>query len=109
MDRIPYACYALIASAFVLSGLILTQLSGRVVQPAHAGEAILRDNLTVVTAQSRDGEDALYVLDSVTERLMVYRLDVAKKRLELAAMTDLAQVFAQVPAGAGDAGGRRTR
>lgn len=109
MDRNHYACYALIASAFVLCGLIVTQLGGRVVQPAHASEAILRDNLTVVTAQSRDGEDALFVLDSISERLMIYRLEVGKKRMELVASTDLAQVFAQVPTAGGDDGSRRGR
>lgn len=109
MDRNHYACYALIASAFVLCGLIVTQLGGRVVQPAHAGEAILRDNLTVVTAQARDGEDALFVLDSITSQLMIYRMEVGKKRLELAASTDLAMVFERVQTTGGDDGGRRGR
>lgn len=108
MNKIHYACFALIASAFVLSGMIVMQLSGRVVGEAYAGEAILRDNLTAVTAQSRDGEDALFVVDSISERLMVYRLEAARRRMELVAQANLADVFAQVPGGApaGGGGGR---
>jgi hypothetical protein len=110
MNRIQYACFALIASAFVLAGLLLVQLNGRMIQSAHAGTAILRDNLTVVTAQSRDGEDALFVLDSISERLMIYRLEAGRKRLELVGAANLADVFAQVPtAGGAGAGDRRGR
>lgn len=94
MNRIQYACFALIASAFVLAGMLVSQMGSRLVQPAYAGEAILRDNLSTVTAQAREGEDALFVLDSISERLMIYRLEAGKKRLELAASVNLAELFA---------------
>lgn len=109
MNRLQYACFALIASAFVLAGMLVMQMSGRLVQPAYAGEAILRDNLTAVSAQSREGEDALFVLDSISERMLIYRLEAGKKRMELMASVNLAEVFAQVPATTGGAAGSGAR
>ncbi len=108
MNRIQYACFALIASAFVLAGLLVMQLGGRVVAPAYAGEAIQRDNITMVTAQLRQGEEALFVLDSISERLMVYTCDAARNRFEVVASGTLTEIFARVAdAPAGGAGGGR--
>lgn len=95
MNRIQTACYCLIASAFILAGLLVAQLGDRAANPAQASMVIARDNFTLMTAKSRKGEESLFVLDNTAGRLMIYRLNLGKKRLELAANADLNNIFDQ--------------
>ena len=59
MNRIQTACYCLIASALVLSGLLVVQLSERV-EPnsAEAALVIAREIFTLMTAEVRSVEVA---------------------------------------------------
>jgi len=93
MDRIDLARYSLIASAFVLAGLLIVNLPDRVVPTAHAELVINKENLTLMTAKTRPGEEALFVLDGSRGKLLIYRLDVGRKQLELSGSADLAQLF----------------
>lgn len=101
MNRIQTACYSLIASAAVLAGLILVQLDGPA-GTAMASEAIKHNNLSIVTAQIRSGEEGLFVLDSTTGRLIIYRLESARQRFELIASGDIGELFTR-GAGGGEA------
>ncbi|WP_428388548.1 hypothetical protein [Mucisphaera sp.] len=90
------ACYALIASAFVLAGLLLTHgREGLAALDNTADAALLvnRDDITLMTAQTRSGEESLFVLDNRTERLFVYRLDVNRNRMIPAAVLNLTELF----------------
>lgn len=82
MNRIQTACTCLIASAVALTGLLLIQLSNQV-QPntAEAEMVIARDNFTLMTANIRDNEEALFVLDNATGTLLVYRLDLGRRQM----------------------------
>lgn len=93
MNRTQAACYSLIASMFVLAGLLIVNVSGRLTPSAHADMIIGKESLTLLTASTRSGEEALFVLDSINEKLMIYRLDISKKQLELAGGADLRQLF----------------
>jgi len=86
MKRIEMACYALMASAFVLAGILAVELNnvGGVAQTAHADMTLTRSNLTVMTARTKNDEEALFVLDNFTQRLLIFKTDLTKKRLELA-------------------------
>ncbi|MEQ9459648.1 MAG: hypothetical protein RIG82_01675 [Phycisphaeraceae bacterium] len=87
------ACYVLIASAFVLSGLLLSQSRGWLENRAEAALLVNRDDITLMTAQTRNGEESLFVLDNRTERLFVYRLDVNRRQMAPAGVLSLPEMF----------------
>jgi hypothetical protein len=93
MNRTHLACYSMIASAFVLAGLLLVSLPERLVTSAEASLVLNKDTLTLMTARTRPDEEALFVLDGLSEKLLIYRLDIAKKQLELVGAADLAEIF----------------
>ena len=93
MERIELACYSLIASAFVLAGMLLTQLPDQMVQSAQGGLVLNRETLTLMTARTRPDEEALFVLDGSKGKLLIYRLNVGKKQLELSGSADLNHIF----------------
>lgn len=108
MTRIQVACCALLASAFVLAGLLAVSLSGRTESTAQAGLVLNKDSFTLLTAHTRPDEEALFVIDSLNEKLLVYRVDIARNRIELSSVTDLRQMFAGA-AGGGAGAGRAPR
>lgn len=93
------ACYGLIASAFVLAGLALANLDGRFESEAQADMVIARDNFTLMTAPTRPGEEALFVLDNSSGRLLVYQLNVPRKQIDRVAGVDIGEIFARGGAG----------
>ncbi|MEM1208893.1 MAG: hypothetical protein AAF586_05475 [Planctomycetota bacterium] len=95
MDRTTAACYALIASAAVLAGLLVFGLDRRWASEADASLVIARNNFTLLTTQTRNSEEALIVLDNTTGSLLVYRLNVPRKQLEAIAGYDLQRIFRQ--------------
>ncbi len=105
MTRVETACYCLIASAFVLAGILLFSLGSQSQNNAYGELLIARDNFSLMTTITGNGDEALFVLDNASGRLYVYSLDVARKRLDLAGVPqDLRRVFAQVPGSAGGTG-----
>jgi hypothetical protein len=113
MKRTELACYALIASAFALGGLLLVQLANRggFEQQAQAEMAVSRNNITVLTAKTRNAEEALFVLENFSQRMLIFTVDLTKRRLELAydpiSLDDLFGGRAGGGGGGGD--GRRSR
>lgn len=99
------ACYALIASAFVLSGLLVIQLQPQPSE-AEAGMVIKDNNFSVLTARTADDEEALFVLDNTSQRVLIYTQDIARKRLELVGQADLGRMFGAAGGGGGGGGGR---
>jgi len=100
MNRIQTACYCLIASAVVFSGLLIAQLASRA-EPnaAEASMVIARENFTLLTAETRDGEESLFVLDNTTGTLLVYRIEVGRKQMVLADGLKLDQIFSASSSG----------
>ena len=93
MKNIEIACYALIASAFILAGLLMFNMRHALEQQAKADLVVNRQNFTVMTALTKDGEESVFVLDNVTSRLLVYSLNVQRKSLELVANEDISRQF----------------
>ncbi|MEO1237342.1 MAG: hypothetical protein AAFX76_11195 [Planctomycetota bacterium] len=106
MNRIQTACFCLIASALVLSGLLVVELSERV-EPnaADASLVIARDNFTLLTADTTSDEESLFILDSVSGTLLVYRLDIPREQLIPGGGIRLSRIFDE----ADDGGGSRRR
>mgnify|MGYP006969403377 FL=1 len=101
-------CLALTASALLLGLVVLVQLGDKQVEltrTAHAEMVINLQRFTVMTAQSRPGEEALFVLDNNTENLLIYQTDLPNNQIRLARKENLAAAFGGRPAGGGGAGG----
>ncbi len=79
------ACYALIGSAFVLGALLLVNLQDRFSSSAEASLVITRDRFTLMTAKTRANEEALFVIENSSQKLLVYKTDLPRKALVLAA------------------------
>jgi len=90
MTRKNLACYVLIASAFVLGGLLTLKVAERIDSPAHAEMVINKDIFTVLTTEGIGGEDFMYMLDNKNERLLCYATD-ARGRIELYAALNVAE------------------
>ena len=101
------ACTSLIASAFVLGGLLAVSLQNHI-PTAEATMVLNRDNYTMMTAQTKSDEEALFVIDSLNERLLIYvtTLTGTRGKLELLQSKDLSQLFTGTPTSTGGGGGR---
>jgi hypothetical protein len=108
MKRYDLACFSLLASAFVLAGLLVVQLQHHsVLDSAHAEMVLNRGNLTLMTAQTRPNEEAVFVLENSTQKLLIYKVDATRKRIDLARSTDLGP-WLRAAAGASTGGAGRT-
>ncbi|MEM7576654.1 MAG: hypothetical protein AAF328_04185 [Planctomycetota bacterium] len=103
--RTHIACWCLIASAVVLSGLLVTRTADSVSNEADAALVIARDNFSLLTARTRSGEESLFILDNRQGALLVYNLNVSRKRLELVKGLDLNRLFSEAGGGDNDNGG----
>lgn len=93
MTNIQLACYSLIASAFILAGMLVFAVSGQLEQRADAAMVIAEGSFSLMTAQTKSGEESLMVLDNVSGVLMVYRLELSKRELEFVDGISVAQLF----------------
>lgn len=110
MNRIQLACYGLLTSAFVLSGILLGVLPSRLEPRADADSLVVsRDNFTIMTAKTRANEESLFVLENSSQKLIVYSVDVGRKRIEPAGVADLAKLFGSQGGEKSDKGGRGYR
>lgn len=88
-------CYSLIASACLLAAALVVQMDEKQILPtAEADLVISAENLTFLTTQTQPNEESLFVLDNVNEKLLIYSLDINRKRLELVGSEDLKKLFA---------------
>lgn len=91
MKRFELAGYSLLASAFVLAGLLIVQMQNHsVLATANAEMVLNRGNITLMTAKTRPNEEAIFVLENTTAKLLVYRVDAGRKRIDLARSAELA-------------------
>jgi hypothetical protein len=104
MTRTQLTGYALLAAAFVQGAVLLACLQDRLPQ-AHAELVVTRDNISMMTSQTRTTEESLFILDQSSGRLLVYNCDLGQKRIDLAGAADLGALFGQV-SDSGSKGGR---
>ena len=97
MDRTSLCRYSLTASAFVLGGLLLfaVTLRGGLDTSARGDLIVSKDTFTLMTATTRPDEEAVFVLDSLEEQMLIYALDLKGTggRLKLIGRLDLRDVF----------------
>src|SRR5690606_8190263 len=87
------ACYLLMASAFVLTGILLVQIGHRMTPEAKAEMVAKSGGISLMTAVTRQGEESLFLLDDTSERLLVYTADPSRNRIERQAVLDLSVAF----------------
>lgn len=104
MTRIQMACWALVASAFVLGAILVAEL-GSVSNQAKANMVIDRDNFSLMTARTANGVDSLFVLDNTHGELLIYNMNVPNNRLDLVGSVNLNQAFGAGGIGAQQGGG----
>ena len=112
MTRIQLACYGLIGTACILMALLVVQIQhSRILPGAYADQVLTRGTMTVMTARTDNTEESLFVLDNISQRLLIYRVTLLGRRgrIDLSDSVPLQQLFAGAPAGGGGAGGRRPR
>lgn len=106
MKRFEIASLSLLASAFVLAGMLVVQLQNHPVLPSANAEMVLnRGNITLMTAQTRPNEEAVFVLENTTAKLLVYKVDAGKKRIDLARSSDLEPWLRAAAGNRGSTGG----
>ena len=95
MNRIQLACYAMIASACVLAGLLIVQIDKHAgLGSAATAEMVSQQgNVTYLTARIRNDEEGLFILDGSKHQLAIYRTDITRKKLELVHRQDLNRLF----------------
>ncbi|MEM9416253.1 MAG: hypothetical protein AAGA29_12370 [Planctomycetota bacterium] len=94
MNRIQTACICLIASTFVLTGILVLRLDQ--VGPANTADAdqvIAQPQFSLMTARTRGADESLFVLNSNTGKLVVYHPNVGREQLEVVRAIDLGQLF----------------
>lgn len=96
MTRIQLACCFLLASAFLLGGILLVMLDAKFTSTAYATQTVSTGDFSILTAQTQNNEESLFIIDNVTARLMIVETDINKKRLRVAAVRDLDQLFRTV-------------
>ena len=104
MNRIQTASFCLLISAFVLAGILVVRLD-RVTTANTAladGQVIAQPNFSLMTARTRGADESLFVLDSSSGRMVVYRPNLGREQLEVVQAFDMAEIFSR----GGGRGGR---
>lgn len=95
LSQTHLVCYGLIASACLLAAALIVQMEDKQILPSAQAELVLSaDNLSFLTTPTQPNEESLFVLDNVNEKLLIYSLDIARKRVELVGSEDLKKLFA---------------
>jgi hypothetical protein len=76
MDRMKLSFFSLLASAFVLAGLLVVRMP-RVLPTAQATMVDDQDRFSLMTAITRTNQESLFVIDQANEKLLVYDMNPA--------------------------------
>lgn len=107
MNRITIACYAMIASACVLAGLLTVQIARHAESSAQAEMVVPKGDLTILSTQGVNQDEYVYIFDARSEKLIMY-VQTARGDIEPKGGLDVGDTFAQYY-GQGNTGGRRSR
>lgn len=90
MKNTQTACFALIASAFLLAGILIVRIDEKSqANTAQAdGQVLAQPAFTMMTARTRAagggnvGQESLFILENSKGVLVVYNANVGRKQLE---------------------------
>ena len=103
MNQTQLTCCGLIASACALAAALFINMNEKQLLPSAHAEMVLTtpQNLSFLTTRTQANEESLFVIDNFNHKLLIYKLDPGRKRLELAGAEDLQKVFNIKAANAG--------
>ena len=109
MKRDELAKYALIASAFLLAGLLTVQAARFADTTAQAEMVVYNRDITLLTATYRGGSDVLYVLHNSNGLLLAYAYDSSRRILKMldGGRLELGTAFERAAAAAAGGGANR--
>ena len=101
MNRTQTACFALLASAFVLAGILIVRVDQKSADnTAQAdGQVISQPSFSMLTARTRGGgggepgDESLFILDNNRGVLLVYTANVARKQVEPVRTIKMSELF----------------
>lgn len=103
MTRIQTACYCLLASAFVLTGVLIVRVdSTSDANTAQADQVIAQPLFSMMTAKTRGDEESLFVLDNRQGALVVYKPNIGREQLEVVTVLSMDDIFGNRGGGRGD-------
>lgn len=97
MNRIQTACFILLASAFILSAVLIVRLDESAPDnTAHAeGQNVVMPPMQLMTAVTRNGEESLFILDNNKRVIVVYTPNVGRKAIDPKAVIKLDDIFGE--------------
>lgn len=95
MNRIQTACFCLLASAFLLSGILVVRLDSVTQQNTASADQVIAQpqSFSLMTARTRGDDESLFVLDSTSGKLVIYQPNVGRQQLEVVRAFDLSELF----------------
>jgi len=98
MNRIQTACFALLASAFLLAGILIVRVDQKAAQNAAlADQVISQPSFTMMTSRTRgegdQSEESLFILDNNSGALLVYTPNVGRKQLQWVRTIKMSELF----------------
>jgi len=95
MNQTQLTGYGLIASACVLAAALAINLNDKDLLPSAHAEMVLStpQNLNFLTTRTQANEECLFIIDNINHKLLIYKLDNNRKRLELSGSEDLQKMF----------------
>ena len=95
MTRTQFACYLLVASAVVLSGLLIVQTVDRFENDADAAMVVNRGTYTVLSARRTADAELICFLDNSSGRMVAYTADISAKTIRPIAILDVGEQFSK--------------
>jgi hypothetical protein len=99
MNRIQTACFCLIASAFVLSAILIVRVDQQSASnAAHADMVIAQPQFTMMTAATRsnddgDNDESLFILENTRGILLVYTPNIGREQLTPITSIKMSDIF----------------
>lgn len=99
MNNTQTACFALLASAFLLAAILIVGIGTKSQDnTAQAdGQVVTQTGFTLMTARTRgtppNAEESLFILDSGSGVILVYKPNVGQRGLEPVAVVRMNQLF----------------
>ncbi len=95
MNRTQTACFALLASAFVLAAILVVQIDRKAeANAAHAdGQNVLQTTFQMMTATTRNDDESLFILDNTKGVMVVYSANIGRKQLTPVTAIRMEEIF----------------
>ena len=95
MNRTQLASCGLLASAFILAGMLVANLDDRDNSKAYGDQVVDHGEFTFMTARTKSDDESLFVIDNINAKLLILKTDVSRRKIEVVQAHDLSEMFRQ--------------